>query len=400
MMKILFLMLQLAPEGKGGGMYENLAEEFAKHGHNVTVIAPDVNHAKTFIGTERGLRVLRVGSMATQGVKNMIKKGIALALLPHSFKKAYDKHLKKETFDWIFMPTPPITLSNFVGYVKKYSGAKFYLILRDIHPQSVASIGLLKFKWMYNYLDRKARCAYANADLIGCMSQGNIDFVASQYPDLDHKKLVLLYNWLESPVQGAVDSDIRSKFGLSGKFVALFGGTIGYGQRIENIVFLAEHYKPNENVVFLIIGKGVEKVRLESIAKEKCLDNIRFIDFMPQQDYLNFVRSVDVGLVTINEKYRVPTCPSKAVSYMSLGIPVFAMINPNSDYGQVIEDAGAGFWTVGSDKERTVMLFDKMIAGADLRKKMGKCGLEFYSHNCTPQVAYSTMMQQMEAKNV
>ena len=399
-MKILFLMLELAPEGKGGGMYANLAEEFAKQGHSVTVMAPDVNHAKTFMGNERGFRVLRVGSMATQGVRNMIKKGVALALLPHSYKSAYKKFLKNEKFDWILMPTPPITLSNFVGYVKKLSGANFYLILRDIHPQSIASIGLLKFKWMYRYLDRKARCGYANADLIGCMSPGNIEFVSSQYLDLDKKKLVLLYNWLEAPALGESSGDIRSKFGLSGKFVALFGGTIGYGQRIENIVFLAEHYKSNENVVFLIIGKGVEKVRLEYIAKEKDLDNIRFIDFMPQQDYLNFVRSVDVGLVTINEKYRVPTCPSKAVAYMSLGVPVFAMINPNSDYGQVIEDAGAGYWTIGSDKERTVMLFDKMIADARLRKKMGECGLDFYARNCTPQVAYSTIMRQMESKNV
>lgn len=399
-MKILFLMLELAPDGKGGGMYANLAEEFAKQGHSVTVMAPDVNHAKTFMCNERGFRVLRVGSMATQGVKNMIKKGVALALLPHSYKSAYKKFLKNEKFDWILMPTPPITLSNFVGYVKKMSGANFYLILRDIHPQSIASIGLLKFKWMYRYLDRKARCGYANADLIGCMSPGNIEFVASQYPDLDKSKLVLLYNWLEAPALGDSSGDIRSKFGLSGKFVALFGGTIGYGQRIENIVFLAEHYKSNENVVFLIIGKGVEMVRLKSIAKEKGLGNIRFIDFMPQQDYLNFVRSVDVGLVTINEKYRVPTCPSKAVAYMSLGVPVFAMINPNSDYGQVIENAGAGYWTVGSDKDRTVALFDKMIADVYLRKRMGECGLEFYAKNCTPQVAYSTIMHQMEGKNV
>ena len=210
-MKILFLMLQLPPEGNGGGMYANLAEEFAKHGHSVTVMAPDVNHAKTFIGEERGYRVLRVGSMATQGVKNMIKKGIALALLPHSYKTAYNKFLKNEKFDWILMPTPPITLSSFVGYVKRISGARFYLILRDIHPQSIASIGLLKFKWMYRYLDRKARCGYNHADLIGCMSPGNIDFVSSQYPNLDKKKLVLLYNWLEAPAMDASSGDIRSK---------------------------------------------------------------------------------------------------------------------------------------------------------------------------------------------
>ena len=357
-------------------------------------------HVKTYIGVEQNLRVLRVGSMATQGVKNLMKKGFALAFLPHSYKVAYKKFLKNEQFDWILMPTPPITLSNFVGYVKKRTGAKFYLILRDIHPQSIASIGLLKYKWMYRYLDRKARCGYDAADLIGCMSVGNIDFVASQYPNIAKKKLMLLYNWLELPSFAESSVDIRSKFGLSGKFVALFGGTIGYGQRIENIVFLAEHYKYNENVVFLIIGKGVEKHRLESIAKEKGLANIRFIDFMPQQDYLNFVRSVDVGLVTINEKYRVPTCPSKAVAYMSLGVPVFAMINPKSDYGQVIENAGAGYWTVGSDKERTIELFDRMIANVELRKAMGRCGLEFYKKNCTPQVAYNTIIYQMEVKDV
>ena len=80
---------------------------------------------------------------------------------------------------------------------------------------------------------------------------------------------------------------------------------------------------------------------------------------------------------------------------MALEIPVFAMINPNSDYGQWIEDAGAGYWTVGSDKDRTVKLFDKILADADLRKSMGEKGKEYYLHNCTPKRAYETMMSQM-----
>ena len=393
-MKLLFVLLELPSESKNGGMYGNLAEQFYLNGHDVTIIAPDVAHAKSFDGNERGMRVVRVASKETQGVSSMYKKGIALATLSYYFKKTYKKYLAGEKFDWIVMPTPPITLSGFVKYVKKRTGAKFYLILRDIHPQSVWSIGLLHNRIEYWFLDRKARTGYKTADLIGCMSQGNIDFISGLYPRLKIGEPVLLYNWVTEP-QTESDPTLRSRLGQNGKFVALFGGNLGKGQRIENIAYLAEHYRVNPDIVFLIIAKGVEKERLQRIAEEKELTNIRFMDFMPQKDYLNLTSSVDLGLVSINENYKVPTCPSKAVSYMAAGVPVFAMINPGSDYGQMIEDCGAGYWTVGSDKERTIELFDKLYNNAVLRQKMSDAGRSFYKKNCTVEAAYNSMIEQM-----
>lgn len=395
-MKILFVLLGLPAENKDGGMYGNLAEQFHNSGHEVTLIAPDEAHAKTYMGTERGMRVVRVASKETQGVANMFKKGVALATLPYYFKKAYKKYLSKEQFDWIVMPTPPITLSGFVKYVKKRTGAKSYLILRDIHPQSVWSIGLLHNKLEYKFLDKKARVGYQTADIIGCMSQGNIDFIKSQYPGMEMGEGVILYNWVTEPPQTEPDATLRPRLGLDGKFVALFGGNLGKGQRIENIVFLAEHYLENKDIVFLIIAKGVEKDRLKQIAEEMHLTNIRFMDFMPQKDYLNLTKSVDLGLVSINENYRVPTCPSKAISYMAAGVPVFAMINPGSDYGQWIEDIGAGYWTVGCEKERIVTLFDKLYADKDLRRRMSVAGKNYYMAHCTPERAYETMIEQMD----
>ena len=394
-MKILFVLLGLPEKTKGGGMYGTLAEQFQQHGYEVTIIAPDVAHANTSCGIERGMRVVRVASKETQGVANMLKKGIALATLPYYFKKAYRKYLSKDKFDWIVMPTPPITLSGFVKYAKKRTGAKFYLILRDIHPQSVWSIGLLHNRIEYIFLDRKARSGYKIADLIGCMSPGNINFIKEQYPGLQMGSLVILYNWVMEPPKIEPDSTLRYRLGLNGKFVALFGGNLGKGQRIENIVFLAEHYLNKQDIVFLIIAKGVEKDRLQRIADEKNLTNIRFMEFMPQADYLNLIQSVDLGLVSINENYCVPTCPSKAVSYMAAGVPVFAMINPGNDYGQIIEESGAGYWTVGSDKERTVELFDKIYSDSELRKQMSEAGRVFYKKMCTVATAYETMNLQL-----
>ena len=296
------------------------------------------------------------------------------------------------------MPTPPITLSGFVKYVKKRTGAKFYLILRDIHPQSVWSIGLLHNKLEYKFLDRKARIGYQTADLIGCMSQRNMDFIKNQYPGMKMGERVLLYNWITAPPQSEPDPTLRSRLGLDDKFVVLFGGNLGKGQRIENIIFLAKKKKKKEDIVFLVIAKGVEKDRLQQIVEERNLTNIRFMDFMPQKDYLNLIKTVDLGLVSINENYRVPTCPSKAVSYMAAGVPVFAMINSGNDYGQWIEDAGAGYWVVGNDRERAIRLFDKLYVNDELRRSMSEAGRRFYEEKCTPHKAYSTMIEQMKNK--
>ncbi|MFA5713766.1 MAG: glycosyltransferase family 4 protein, partial [Bacteroidales bacterium] len=376
-------------------MYIDLIDELKSNGHQVTAIAPS-NNNQTYIGEERGVRVLRVKARETLNVKSMVKKGIALALLPYYFKKGYHKHLKGEKFDWIFMTTPPITLIDFVENLKRRTGAKLYLILRDIHPQSAASIGLIKNRLMYNYLERRARRGYKASDLIGCMSQGNIEFIANRYPKLDRGKLVLLMNWQKESGYSLPKSDVREKMGLKDKILVLFGGNIGLGQRVENLYNMAKHYSSNNQLQFLVIGKGVKKEYLQELVKDSNLTNIEFIDFMPREEYLDFIKSVDIGLISINENYKVPTCPSKAVSYMSLKIPIFAMINPGSDYGQIIEDAGAGYWVVGSDKERAYKLFDKMIDDSALRKEMGEKGYQFYTKNLTSTKAYLNIMEQIE----
>ncbi|MDY0174768.1 MAG: glycosyltransferase family 4 protein [Bacteroidales bacterium] len=406
-MNILFLTLNLPDEsGTVANMYYDLITEFRDHGHQVTVMSIMANN-KEVVSKENGIDIVRVKTPQTQNVKNLLWKGVAYALLPYSFKRTYKRYLVNKHFDWIFLPTPPITLVDFVFYVKKKSGANFYLILRDIHPQSAASIGLIKNKLMYNYLEKRARKGYNISELIGCMSQGNINYIKSNYPALDSKKLVLLYNWQKAKnkeenlnVKGDTAAktavNIRGKIGLENEVIALFGGNIGYGQRIENLYNLARHYKSNSKLRFLVIGKGVMKEKLKYLVDKSELDNVIFLDFMPRNEYLQLVESVDIGLISINEKYNVPTCPSKAVSYMALGIPIFAMINPDNDYGQIIEDAGAGYWTVGGDFEKAdIQKFDQLVTSTEVRIKAGQNALKFYTENLTSEIAYNTILNQI-----
>lgn len=398
-MKLLFTLLSL-PEtdiSLSNGMYIDLAKKCVEIGHEVTLIGSSL--VRTRQTTEARMNVVRVKSGKIVGEPNRMKKGIAMALIPVHFKKAYNRYLQNSSFDWIVMPTPPITLIDFVATAKRKSGAKLYLILRDIHPQSSWSLGEIPYKWMYDYLDRRSRRGYGLSDLIGCMSQRNIDYILEEYPGVTASKMRILYNWLQPQEQSLGSSDLRKNFKIENKIVALFGGNIALGQRIENIADLVYHYKGNDKVVFVIIGKGVKKQELMELTVGKGLTNVLFLDYMPQKEYLNFIRSVDIGLISINENNAAPTCPSKLASYMSMKIPVLAMINRNNDYGQMIDEANAGFWAVGSDKELIYSFFDKLVASPELRKTMGESGYEFFINNMTTEIAANTMLQQMETYN-
>lgn len=393
-MKVLFVCLSFPFSIESSGMYMDMALEFAKNGHEVTVIAG--TQGETSFKKEFGMEVLRVKSLPVLYVKNLIKKGLGMALLPYFFLRKYNKYLKGRSFDWVLMPTPPVTLIDFVRYVLRKTDAKLYLILRDIHPQSSESLGEIKRKWMVKYLYRRSDLAYKSSTVIGCMSPANIDFIKSKHLIPKNVRLEVLYNWSNFvPFCEANNVELRKKYNLEDKFIALFGGNIALGQRIENIADLAKHYLPDKSIVFVVIGKGVKKDDLQRMAREQNLSNLLFIDYMPRQDYMNFIRSVDLGLISINEHNAAPTCPSKALSYMSMKIPILAMLNRNNDYGTIIENAGAGYWSVGDDKERVYELFDKIRSNSELRKQMGENGYMFYKDNLTTEVVFNTLLAQL-----
>lgn len=394
-MRILFTLLLAPSDLHNGGMYEDLVMEFKKNGHDITIIGGSQDETRYY--KEHDIHILKVKSLPVLYVKNLIRKGVGMATLPWYFKRAYNKYLKNKKYDWIVMPTPPITLIDVVKYIKKRSGAKLYMILRDIHPQSSASLGEIKYKWMVDYLYRRSELGYRLSDIVGCMSPANIDFIKTEHRIPETTRCTVLYNWMNyQPYKEESFSELRKKYDLEGKYLVLFGGNLGLGQCVENIADLAAHYISDDTIRFVIIGKGVKKDELQRIAAEQGLVNMIFIDFMPRKDYLLFVKSANLGLISIHGNNAAPTCPSKVISYMSLKIPVLALINKHNDYGQILEEkARAGYWAVASDKERVYELFDRLYNDETLRKEMGENGYKFYCENLTTEKVFAEMIHQM-----
>ena len=313
------------------------------------------------------------------------------------------------------MPTPPSSMVDIVEFIVKRTGAKFYLLLRDIHPESKRRFPSREplartdvydeckkpysaGKLMYWFLKRESQKAYRLADLIGCMSPANISFVQSIAPYVDQRRIVLLPNWYREPFRSPLNTGfVREKYGLEGKFIAIFGGTVGEGQAVWNIASLAKHNLWRDNVVFVVVGRGVKMPVLKQIAKDDGLTNIVFFDYMPKDEYEALLAAADLGLISIDEKFPVPTSPSKVIGYMALHQPVLAMINRANDYGDFyLGSSGCGLWSVDLDYSKMYGQFDWFVEHDQERKAMGEAGYEYFKNNFTVEVVANLFEEQLK----
>lgn len=395
--KVLFLALAYPKIPNSSNLYTDLMEEFRNQGHDVFVVAPAVNENEIGLINEDGIHVIRVKTLPLLNV-NPIQKGIANVFLPFQYKKAIKKYFKSDTLDLIIMPTPPISLVDLARALKKKYQSKLYLILRDIFPQNAVDLGMMKKEGiLYNYFRRKEHLLYNVADKIGCMSQGNINYLMQHNPKVEKEKLHLLPNWQKEIPQFTEDKiALRNKYSFQDNFVIIFGGNIGVPQKLENILAVAALYQPKDKVLFFIVGQGTEKEKIEKLISEKRLQNVVIKNSLPREDYQNIISVANCGLISLHEDFTIPNIPSKSLSYFNAKIPILAAIDENTDYGTHIQDeVKAGLWAPSNQPYLIKEKIDLLRSNPQLCMEMGENGFQYFVNHVTPIHSYEIIKSQV-----
>ena len=395
MKKIIFLALGFPDVAKYTNLYTDLIHEFHQNGHDVLVLAPAENSKDTGLRLEGGVSVLRVATLPLFNV-GTLKKGLANLLLSWQYKKALKKNKITLDFDLILMPTPPITLTPTAKWVKNKSGAKLYLILRDIFPQNAVDLKMMDGNGaIHTFFRKKEKELYNVADYMGCMSPANINYIKKHNTDVAPSKLHLLPNWENLPnyKEGKSSEVLLNKYKLKDKFIVIFGGNIGKPQKMENIILLAKECQDFSEIVFFIIGTGTEKQKLTNLVQEEKLANVILEDKIPKTDYNDLLRLSDVGLISLSEDFTIPNFPSKVLSYFGNKKPVLASVDLNTDFGTILEEVKAGYWAAAGDTKDLKKKLLLIYHDASLRAQMGENGYAYMKENLLPDKAYKTIIE-------
>lgn len=395
-MNILFLCVALPNLETDNGLFAQLINEFARHNHHICVSAKGNGIRRTQLFKENGVDVLRIKAHDFTGVSNNIKK--ALAYQEYSIKQRYftKKFFKKERFDLIISHSLPPELAYIIRGLKKFFKCPFYLIQSDYTWQDAVGFGYFSEKHpvakYYQYWEKRT---FELADYIGCPTKGNFEFIKKYYPNIPEDKFDFLPFWMNE-LDIKPDSNLRQVLGLEGKFVVIYGGSVGAAQRVDHVISLAEMCKSYNDIVFVILGRGPMLEQIKKSTRDKGLENVIFKDYLPQAEYLLFMASCDAGMIILNENLGTPNFPSKALSYLNMKVPILAALDYVTDFGDYLDENNAGLWAYSDNiaelKSKLLIYYNDF----DLRSRVRENGYKLFKEHLTTDRAYQTIMNKVK----
>lgn len=374
----------------------DLIQEMKARGNEVYVVTPieRKNKKETNLEIINGINVLSVKTGNIQKV-NKIEKGISTLLLEHQFIRGIDNYFCNIKFDLVVYSTPPITFSNAVNFVKKRDTAKTYLMLKDIFPQNAVDIEMIsKNGLLYKFFRKKEISLYNISDYIGCMSQGNVNFLLKHNNFITKDKVEILPNTItplrvDKPNKEEKNS-IRNKYNIPiDKTILVYGGNLGKPQGIDFIIECIKENETRYDTFILIIGSGTDYDKIDKYARENNLKNTAIYSYMQKEDYDNIIKACDIGLVFLDNRFTIPNIPSRILSYMEYSMPIVAATDINTDLGEILISGNFGLWSESGKVEDFYKNVDILCNNKVKLEKMGINGRMYLEKNYTSTNSYS-----------
>ena len=374
-----------------------LAQELQQRGHEVTVITtwPEYNldqaaTLQTFreLENEQGIRVIRVKTLPHHNV-NYIVRGLSQLLMPLQFLIKLWRYNVRPTATIIYSPPLPLAL---VGSWLRRSGVRTLLNIQDLFPQNAIDLGILRSKSQIKFFQALERFAYRTADVVTVHSEGNRQMLLTQQPAFAGK-IKLLHNWVdvEHHSAGHCAVDFREKWAITRKYVAVFAGVMGPSQYLDLILDIAEQLQEQTDLLFLMVGDGKEKARLEQLASAKQLNNVRFEGFISRDVYPDLLKACNIGLVCLSPQNQTPVIPGKILGHMAAGLPVAAFLHTNSDAHVMIAEAQCGVSANSADLGACVASLKWLLANEENFDRIGRLGKEYATAHFSKEVCVSQL---------
>ena len=325
MKKILVISEVFYPENF---LINDLVKEWKKQGYKVDIISqyPSYPESYVFPGYENkgesieewdGSKIYRFPFI--EGYKTSIRKKIFNYIKYVRGASKIGKRIAGD-YDMVFVSqTGPLTVALPAIAIKKKYHKPVSIWTFDIWPDVVYMYGVPRFFLTRILLNLFVAYVYKNCDNILVSSSGFKDSIAKYAGE---KTITYTPNWLQ-PVDFVI-SEIRLD---NTKFNFTFTGNISLYQNMINVVKGFDEAKL-ENSVLNIIGNGSSYTEVKEYIEKHNIKNVNLHQRIPYNQIDDILRHSDVFVLPLipNEEIE-KTEPLKLQSYLSVGKPIFGILN-------------------------------------------------------------------------
>jgi len=375
----------LEKEGAGGSRFNQFAKYWSRAGNNVLVVSGTVDYASgkklknyknRWINKEKienNISVYRC-FVSEQYNKSFLGRLWAYLSFTLSATWAILFHIKK--IDIIIATSPPLFVA-IPGYLAKlFKRAPLIFELRDLWPKFAVDAGVLKNSFVVKLGYRLENFIYKKADLINVLTPAYKEYLIKE-KNVSENKIIYIPNAADLDIfrPGSRENWVRKKYEWNKKFVILYVGAHGVANDLWQIINVAQSLKNNQEILFILIGDGMEKSKLKITVQEKGLTNIQFLDSIPKDKLNDYINAADVCTAVLRPVFTT-TYPNKVFDYMACAKPIILPID-GACRKLVVDEARAGIFVKPRDtedfKEKIIYFYNHPEA----REAMGQNGYRY-----------------------
>ncbi len=384
-MKILFFSHYYTPEGNAPATRVSaLCERWVKAGHEVTVITcpPNIPNGIVYAGYTNRRMSETLNGVKVERVKVYLaaNKGAVRRML--NFVSYFFQALRVA----LRLPKPDVVIATspqiFCGYAgvwyKRLRRVPLIIEIRDIWPESMGAVGAKIPKLAYWMLERIERTMYHSCNRLVTVGEGYFERLAEKGVPKEKMSIVMNGTDLATYFPRPKDVELLKEWKLEGKFVVSYIGTVGMACGLDVVLTAAQ--KPismpsMSAVVFVIVGDGAERARLEHEAHERHLGNVIFVGRQPKEKIPAWICSSDASLVHLKGSALFTTVmPSKIFESAGCQKPIIMGVDGFAK--ELVMKAKAGVDMKPDDADSLVACVEQLVSDPALCQCLGKNAYE------------------------
>jgi glycosyltransferase involved in cell wall biosynthesis len=275
--------------------------------------------------------------------------------------------------DIVVAKTDPPLISIVAAAAARLKGAFLINWLQDIFPEVASQLGVMPLpailgRFLRTLRDTSLRVAKANVVLGSRM----LEYLGTR--GVPKSKCKIIENSADPDLIRAKsirDSSLRSRLGLTDKFVIGYSGNLGRAHEYDTILGAAEALQSDPRFVFLFIGAGANMAALQSEAELRGMPNLRFLPYQPRAELEDSLAAADLHLVSLIPSLEGLIVPSKFYGILAAGRAVLFIGDRDGELSRVIRAAHCGLVIAPGNSEALAEAIRTLEGDRDQLAAMG-----------------------------
>lgn len=252
-------------------------------------------------------------------------------------------------------------------WVSRIRSFHYFIQVYDLYPEALVQTGFMQSgHGIYRGWQAMNRSVFGSAERVFTLSV-SMQVALKVYLGASDAKVI--HNWVDASfIQPITRSQnlFLQQYGWNGKRIVLYSGNMGLTHDLESIVEAARMLRNHADLLFVFIGEGGKKRKLESLVTANGLENVRFLPYQPAEVFPAALASADIAVVTLGTGGEGISVPSKTYSSMAAGSCLLVVAPPESELTRLVIDHHAGRAVPPAHPEALARNIEELLAKPEL----------------------------------